>query len=151
MNRAMTKTILATALCALALAACSNANDVPAEHSQADRSEGHTSSSSGLPEGHVDAGKQLAEAKGKATGQACVDCHGAEGNAPIDAAYPKIGGQYHDYIAHSLQLYRDGDRSGSPTTDLMASQAKELTDQQIADLAAYFGSRETPRHDLHAQ
>ena len=147
----MTKTILATALCALALAACSNGNDVPAEHSQADRSEGHTSSSSGLPEGHIDAGKQLAEAKGKSTGQACVDCHGAEGNAPIDASYPKIGGQYHDYIAHSLQLYRDGDRSGSPTTDLMGSQAKELTDQQIADLAASFGSRETKLHDLHSQ
>jgi cytochrome c553 len=62
-----------------------------------------------------------------------------------------IGGQYHDYIAHSLQLYRDGDRSGSPTTDLMGSQAKELTDQQIADLAAYFGSRETKLHDLHTQ
>ena len=147
----MTKTILATALCALALVSCSNGNDVPAEHSQADRSEGHTSSSSGLPEGHIDAGKQLAEAKGKSTGQACVDCHGAEGNAPIDASYPKIGGQYHDYIAHSLQLYRDGDRSGSPTTDLMGSQAKELTDQQIADLAAYFGSRATKLHDLHAE
>ncbi len=147
----MTKTILATALCALALAACSNANDVPAEHSQADRSEGHTSSSAGLPEGHVDAGMKLAQTKGKATGQACVDCHGAEGNAPIDATYPKIGGQYHDYIAHSLQLYRDGDRSGSPTTDLMGSQAKDLTDQQIADLAAYFGSRATKLNDLQHQ
>jgi len=147
----MTKTLLATALCALALAACSSANDVPAEHSQADRSEGHTRSSSGLPQGHVDAGQQLAEAKGKATGQACVDCHGAEGNAPIDASYPMIGGQYHDYIAHSLQMYRDGDRSGSPTTDLMASQAKELSDQQIADLSAYFGSRPTKLHDLQHQ
>jgi cytochrome c553 len=80
-----------------------------------------------------------------------VDCHGAEGNAPIDATYPKLGGQYHDYIAHSLQLYRDGDRSGSPTTDLMGSQAKDLTDQQIADLAAYFGSRESKLHDLQHQ
>ena len=149
----MQKTFLPALLCALALAlaACGNGNDVPAEHSQADRSEGHTSSSAGLPEGHVDAGKQLAETKGKATGQACVDCHGAEGSAPIDASYPKIGGQYHDYIAHSLQLYRDGDRSGSPTTDLMGSQAKELTDQQIADLAAYFGSRATKLHDLQQQ
>ena len=48
--------------------------------------------------------------KGKATGQACVDCHGAEGNAPIDPTYPKLGGQYYDYIAHSLETYRDGDR-----------------------------------------
>ena len=145
------KILFPALLCAFALSACSNSDKVPAEHSQADRSEGHTKSSSGLPEGHVDAGKQLAEAKGKATGQACVDCHGAEGNAPIDPSYPKIGGQYSDYISHSLQLYRDGDRSGSPTTDLMGSQAKELSDQQISDLAAYFGSRPSQLHDLHTQ
>ena len=145
------KILFPALLCAFALSACSNGDRVPAEHSQADRSEGHTKSSSGLPEGHVDAGKQLAEAKGKATGQACVDCHGAEGNAPIDPSYPKIGGQYSDYISHSLQLYRDGDRSGSPTTDLMGSQAKELSDQQISDLAAYFGSRPSQLHDLHTQ
>ena len=145
------KILFPALLCAFALSACSNGDKVPAEHSQADRSEGHTKSSSGLPEGHVDAGKQLAEAKGKATGQACVDCHGAEGNAPIDPSYPKIGGQYSDYISHSLQLYRDGDRSGSPTTDLMGSQAKELSDQQISDLAAYFGSRPSQLHDLHTQ
>ena len=150
MNHAM-KILFPALLCAFALSACSNSDKVPAEHSQADRSEGHTKSSSGLPEGHVDAGKQLAEAKGKATGQACVDCHGAEGNAPIDPSYPKIGGQYSDYISHSLQLYRDGDRSGSPTTDLMGSQAKELSDQQISDLAAYFGSRPSQLHDLHTQ
>ena len=138
------KTLLPALLCALALAACSNPNDVPAEHSQADRSQGHTSSSAGLPEGHVDAGKALAGTKGKATGQACVDCHGAEGNAPIDATYPKIGGQYHDYIAHSLQMYRDGDRKQA----LMASQAADLTDQQIADLAAYFGAQPSQLRDL---
>ena len=33
--------------------------------------------------------------------------------------------------------------------DLMASQAKELTDQQIADLAAYFGTQPTKLRDLH--
>ena len=77
-----------------------------------------------------------------------MDCHGAEGNAPIDASYPKLGGQYHDYIAHALHAYRSGNRSGSPTTDLMAGQAKELTDQQIADLGAYFGSVHTELRDL---
>ncbi|SFK96554.1 c-type cytochrome [Lysobacter sp. cf310] len=141
----MTTKHLAIALfAALAVSACSQ-GDTPAEHSSADRAEGHTSSSSGLPAGHIAAGEKLASTKGAATGQSCVDCHGAEGNAPIDATYPKLGGQYHDYIAHSLQMYRDGDRENST----MASQAKPLTDQQIADLAAYFGSRESKLHDLH--
>src|SRR3546814_1819964 len=98
--------LLAIALAsALVLAGCSG-SDTPAGHSSSDRAEGHTISSAGLPKGHVDAGEQLAHAKGKATGQSCVDCHGEEGNAPIDASYPKLGGQYHDYLAHSLQEYR---------------------------------------------
>jgi cytochrome c553 len=136
---------LAIALAAtLALAGCSG-GDTPAEHSSADRAEGHTSSSAGLPAGHIDAGEKLAHTKRKATGQSCVDCHGAEGNAPIDATYPKLGGQYYDYLAHSLEMYRDGDREHA----LMSQQAKDLTDQQIADLAAYFGSRPTQLRDLH--
>src|SRR3546814_15890850 len=79
------------------------------------------------------------------TGQSCVDCHGEEGNAPIDASYPKLGGQYHDYLAHSLQEYRNGNRQHA----LMSQQATDLTDQQIADLAAYFGSPPTPLRSPH--
>jgi cytochrome c553 len=143
----MTKpAILAIALLAATalLSACSPAGETPAEHSSADRSEGHTSSSSGLPAGDAAAGAKLAETRNPKTGQACVDCHGASGNAPIDPTYPKLGGQYHDYIAQALQKYRDGDRKQV----LMASQAAELTDQQIADLAAYFGSQPTQLRDL---
>ncbi|HTL14369.1 MAG TPA: c-type cytochrome [Thermomonas sp.] len=143
----MTKTsmtLLAFA-CALALSACGKQEEAAAEPA-ADAA--HASSSAGLPHGDIAAGKALASTKGK-TGQACVDCHGAEGNAPIDASYPRLGGQYADYLAHSLQAYRSGDRAGSATTNLMAGQAKELTDQQIADLAAYFGSVQGQLRDLH--
>lgn len=142
----MTKPLIAISLLTLALAACSN--EEAAGHGEASAHEAPKSSSAGLPTGHADAGKTLAHTKG-ATGQACVDCHGEGGNKPIDASYPKLGGQYHDYIAHALLAYRKGDRSGSPTTDLMAGQAKELTDQQIADLGAYFGSTEGQLRDLH--
>ena len=144
MTMTRTRTLLVVSALALALSACSS-GDTPAEHSSADRAEGHTSSSAGLPAGHIEAGEKLAATKGKATGQSCIDCHGADGNAPIDATYPKLGGQYHDYIAHSLQMYRDGDREHA----LMSQQAKDLSDQQIADLAAYFGSRPSQLRDLH--
>ena len=126
--------VLALACVAAAVAACGPSPDHEAD------SEGHAqveSSSAGLPEGRVAAGEQLANAKGEATGQSCIDCHGVDGNAPIDPSYPKLGGQYADYLAHALQGYRSGDRENA----LMASQARVLTDQQIADLAAYFGSR----------
>ena len=143
----MTKpTVLAIALLAATglLAACSPAGETPAEHSSADRAEGHTTSSSGLPAGDAAAGAKLAETKNAKTGQACVDCHGAAGNAPIDPTYPKLGGQYYDYVAHALQMYRDGERKHA----LMASQAADLTDQQIADLAAYFGSQPSQLGEL---
>lgn len=144
-TKTKTQVILLAFACSLALSACGG-NEGAAEGHGADAV--HASSSAGLPTGDIAAGKTLASTRG-ATGQACVDCHGAEGNAPIDASYPKLGGQYHDYIGHSLQAYRSGDRSGSPTSDLMGNQAKELTDQQIADLGAYFGSVHTELRDLH--
>jgi cytochrome c553 len=141
----MTKKILAIALLAtVALAGCSKTEQAT-ESTEAEAGHEIKSSSAGLPTGNADAGEKLASTKNAKTGQACVDCHGAEGNAPIDATYPKLGGQYDDYIAHSLQGYRDGKREHA----LMSSQAAELTDQQIADLAAYFGSRETNLRDLH--
>ncbi|HET8818301.1 MAG TPA: c-type cytochrome, partial [Xanthomonadaceae bacterium] len=118
---------LALACAVVALAACGPSP----EHED---SEGHAeaqSSSAGLPEGRIAAGEELATTKGEATGQSCIDCHGANGNAPIDPSYPKIGGQYADYLAHALQAYRSGDRQNA----LMASQARALDDQQIADLA----------------
>ena len=138
-------------LAALALAACSQNNEVAAEDPGHASGEHGSSSSAGLPDGRIAIGEARAQVKSEATKQSCVDCHGADGNAPIDATYPKLGGQYGDYIAHSLQAYRDGGRSGSPTIDLMASQAKDLSDQQIADLAAYFGSRQGKLRDLQSE
>ncbi|MEO6170119.1 MAG: cytochrome c [Lysobacter sp.] len=115
---------------ALALSACA-----PSHPGDADT----RSSSAGLPAGFVAVGEKLANAKGAATGQSCVDCHGAEGNAPIDPSYPVLAGQYADYLGHSLQTYRDGSRDHV----MMSMQAKGLTDQQIADLSAYFASRQS--------
>lgn len=133
-------------LASLAVAACSQPED--SEAAAGDRggdSTGLASSSAGLPKGRIPSGEQLAMVKGKATGQSCVDCHGAEGNAPIDATYPLLGGQYADYLAHALKAYRAGDRQHA----LMTGQAAGLSDQDISDLAAYFGSRPTRLRDLH--
>lgn len=144
----MTNSRLRTAALALALlgsaalAACSSDTAENADaHSEAAAPK---SSSAGLPAGHAAAGEQLAMTKGAATGQSCVDCHGTDGNAPIDASYPKLGGQYASYIAHALQMYRNGTRAHA----LMSSQARGLTDQQIADLSVYFGTRESELRTL---
>ena len=94
-------------LAALALSACGGS--APAEeegHGAASAEHATASSSAGLPTGHIDAGEQMANTKGKATGQSCIDCHGAEGNVPLDETYPRLGGQYRDFLAQALQQYR---------------------------------------------
>lgn len=121
----------ALVVAALALGACSSPDDTGAASAA-------KSSSAGLPNGNLAAGEQLANNKGAATGQSCIDCHGADGNAPIDPSYPKIGGQFADYLAQALQAYRNGKREHA----LMSMQAQALTDQQIADLSTWFASRE---------
>lgn len=133
------RSILAIALLTLLAAGCNNTEAEAEGHTEISTPEGVMSASSaGLPKGSVERGDKLANLKREATGQSCIDCHGPEGNAPIDGSYPKLGGQHSDYLAHALQSYRVGRRDNA----LMVSQAKTLTDQQIADLAAYFGSRE---------
>ncbi|KPN20759.1 cytochrome C biogenesis protein CcsA [Xanthomonas sp. Mitacek01] len=137
----MTRSFRALPALALAglLAACGGQ-----EH-DAEAQPARTTSSAGLPNGTVEAGEQAANVKSAATGQTCIDCHGAAGNVPIDPTYPKIGGQFRDYLAHSLQAYRDGDREHA----LMSQQAADLSDQQIADLAAYFAAQPSQLRDLH--
>ena len=145
----MTKNHLAIApaliglVATLALAACGKSEE--GHSGEAEAHEAVTSSSAGLPAGDLEAGKKLASTKNATTGQACVDCHGADGNQPIDPTYPKLGGQYASYLEHALQAYRKGDRENA----LMAGQAKALTDQQIADLGAYFAAAPGQLRDLH--
>lgn len=131
----------------LALGACSKvetSDTAAADPGHASGAHG-SASSAGLPPGNIAAGEKRAQEKGKATGQSCIDCHGAQGDKPIAATYPHLAGQYADYLAHALQAYRAGDREQA----LMTPQAAALSDQDIANLAAYFASRKGELRDLH--
>lgn len=68
----------------------------------------------------------------------CLGCHGVYGarNAYPSFRIPKLGGQNADYIEVALQGYRRGTRK-HPTMD---AQASLLSDQDIADIAAFFSS-----------
>lgn len=72
-------------------------------------------------------------AKGKEKAQVCAACHGADGNSAI-ADFPKLAGQYPDYIIHSLRHYKSGKRKNP----IMAPLAATLSEEDMADLAAYF-------------
>lgn len=85
-------------------------------------------------------------AAGKAKSTACQACHGADGNADIDPQYPRLAGQYHDYLARALHEYKSGGR----TNPIMKGFVVTLSDQDIEDLAAYFASLpDSKLIDLH--
>ena len=75
---------------------------------------------------------------GAAIGYSCLGCHGIEGyrNAYPSFRVPKLGGQTATYLEIALRGYREGMRK-HPT---MVAQADSLTDQQIADVAAFLAS-----------
>jgi cytochrome c553 len=67
----------------------------------------------------------------------CAGCHGVAGfrNAyPQVYSVPKIGGQNEAYIVNALKAYRAGDRNHAT----MMAIASRLSDQDIADLAAFY-------------
>jgi len=73
---------------------------------------------------------------GKAISYTCLGCHGVDGyrNAYPNYSVPKLVGQHPEYLFAALQEYR-GDQRSHVT---MHSQASELSDQDMADIAAYF-------------
>ena len=86
-------------------------------------------------ESQIDAGKAAV------TKFNCASCHGADYNTPIDPAYPKLAGQHKDYLEHALVAYRRG--AGGPNSRsnaVMGPLAKQLSDQDIKNIAAYLHS-----------
>ncbi|HUK01743.1 MAG TPA: c-type cytochrome [Steroidobacteraceae bacterium] len=87
-------------------------------------------------------------AHGKAISYTCLGCHGIKGyrNAYPNYSVPKLEGQHPEYIVAALQAYRSGDRSQMT----MHSQASSLSDQDMADIAAFFAGTPLQAHPATA-
>lgn len=74
-------------------------------------------------------------ATGKAKSASCAGCHGPAGvsNNPL---WPNLAGQKEAYLVKQMKAFRDGERNDP----MMAPMAKPLSDDDIANLAAYFSS-----------
>ncbi|MGO1246628.1 MAG: c-type cytochrome [Oceanisphaera sp.] len=69
----------------------------------------------------------------------CAACHGANGKSAV-AMYPHLAGQWAGYLENALKAYRAGERTGGMTA-MMTPQAANLSDQDIADIAAYYSQQ----------
>jgi cytochrome c553 len=87
-------------------------------------------SGNGLAAGDVAAGRDKAFT--------CTGCHSAPGlrNAYPGYTVPKIGGQHAEYIVIALKAYQSRERT-HPT---MQAHASTMSEQDMADIAAYFSS-----------
>jgi len=84
----------------------------------------------------VAAGQKLWRGGNAASGvPACAGCHGPAG-AGIPIQFPRLAGQYSDYIAAQLKSFREGARSNDPN-GMMRGVAAHLTDREIQAVAQY--------------
>jgi cytochrome c553 len=84
----------------------------------------------------VAAGQRLWRGGNAATGvPACAGCHGPAG-AGMPAQYPRIAGQYADYVAAQLKAFKEGGRANDPN-GMMRGVAARLTDREIRAVAEY--------------
>tara|TARA_R110000737_G_scaffold113471_4_gene146613 strand:- start:2021 stop:3337 length:1317 start_codon:yes stop_codon:yes gene_type:complete len=72
---------------------------------------------------------------GKTKAATCAACHGANGIGASDS-FPNLAGQHADYIVKQLKAFKSGDRENP----LMAPMAAALSEQDMADLAAYYSA-----------
>ncbi|WP_372964258.1 cytochrome c [Marinobacter sp.] len=75
---------------------------------------------------------------GKAKAAVCAACHGQNGISQVPI-YPNLAGQKEQYLAASIKAYKAGQRQGGQAP-VMQGQAMALSDDDIANLAAYFSS-----------
>ena len=74
---------------------------------------------------------------------ACASCHGANLSKPIDPSYPKIGGQYADYLFVALKAYKtENNPTVGRSNGVMGAIAKQFSNAELKALAEYAGSLE---------
>ncbi len=74
---------------------------------------------------------------GKIKSATCAGCHGANGVSSVPT-FPTLAGQYQTYLVYALEAYKSGARKNA----MMNGFAANLTDEDIADLAAFFSKQD---------
>ncbi|MEY3807230.1 MAG: hypothetical protein RI893_206 [Pseudomonadota bacterium] len=86
-------------------------------------------------EGNINAGKQKSAS--------CASCHGENGNSLV-AAFPKLAQQHSSYLQQQLHAFKDGKRNDP----MMSAMAMALTDEDIADISAYYATQKVSENAL---
>jgi cytochrome c553 len=79
--------------------------------------------------------------KDKAESERCAECHGIEGQGQPaehgpEMKFPKLAGLTPAYIVQQVEAFRSGARKN----DQMTIMARAVSDEDLIDIAAYFGN-----------
>lgn len=75
---------------------------------------------------------------------ACISCHGANFNKPIDPSYPKLAGQHADYLTVALKSYKtERNANVGRSNGVMAGQVKQFSNAELKAMAAYLSTLPT--------
>lgn len=69
--------------------------------------------------------------------QVCATCHGTDGNS-TSPEYPKLAGQQPEYLIAQMKGFSKHTRTDRLAQELMAGMSRDLTDEQVSQLAVYF-------------
>lgn len=75
---------------------------------------------------------------------ACSTCHGADGNATQAPTFPRLAGQYPEYLVYALESYANGSRKNA----VMMPIASGLTAKDMRDLAVFYAAQQGDLRDL---
>jgi cytochrome c553 len=79
----------------------------------------------------------------------CASCHGANYNTPIDGSYPKLAGQYPDYLLAALKAYKT---TNNPligrSNAIMATNAQPFTNSQLKQISKYLSTLPSELHTV---
>lgn len=128
-------TLVAALILSLSLSACGKKEEAAAPEAAAPAAAPEPAPAASAPASDVPSA--LTAAGESKYGTVCAVCHGqrAEGMGN----YPRLAGLSSDEISNKLMDYRAGKQMG-PLTAIMAATARDLSDEEIAALAAYLGN-----------
>ncbi|MGM0525899.1 MAG: c-type cytochrome [Pseudomonadota bacterium] len=84
---------------------------------------------------------------GKDKSQVCAACHGPQGEAPTDM-YPHLAGQHEKYLYKQLMDFKTASETGGEegrNNAVMMGQVASLSEQDMADLAAFYAAQDEPK------
>lgn len=83
-------------------------------------------------------GEKIYRGGNKSSGvPACMGCHSPTGQGNAPAGYPRLGGQYPEYIEKQLRAFRAGERTNDGESMTMRAVAKLLSDAELKALSNY--------------